>query len=124
MTIKSEKGEAPRQIGLPDSLANRLSEYIKKYRIRSDRHALFNTLKGRLDYNWARNLIKKLVIKTGVPKFHAHAAMRWCATTILRRGPSGKRLGIREVQIHLGHSSLSSTQRYTQIKKREVAEYV
>lgn len=124
LTIKSEKGEAPRQIGLPDSLVNRLSEYIEKYRIRSDSHALFTTLKGRLDYNWARNLIKKLAIKAGVPKFHAHAARHWCATTLLRRGPSGKRLDIREVQIHLGHSSLSSTQRYTHIKGREVAEHV
>lgn len=77
-----------------------------------------------MDYNWARNLIKKLAIKAGVPKFHAHAARHWCATTLLRRGPSGKRLDIREVQIHLGHSSLSSTQRYTHIKGREVAEHV
>ncbi len=40
----------------------------------------------------ARNLIKILAIKAGVPKFYAYAARHWCATTLLRRGPSGKRL--------------------------------
>ena len=124
LTIRSEKGEAPRVIGLPDSLVDRLSVYVERYRIASDDHAMFTTLKGRLNYNWARNLIKRIAIKAGVPKFHAHAARHWCATTLLRRDPSGKRLDIREVQIHLGHSSLSSTQRYTHIRGQEVAEHV
>lgn len=37
-------------------------------------------------------------------------------------GKDGRRLDIREVQIHLGHASLASTQVYTHIKSRDVAE--
>ena len=123
LTIPSEKGEAPRVIGLPDSLAKRLHEYIEKYRSPTDNVALFTTLKGRLNYNYARNMVKSIAIMAGVPKFHAHAARHWCATTLLKRDSQGRRLDIREVQIHLGHKSLSSTQLYTHIKERDVAEH-
>lgn len=77
-------------IGLPDSLVDRLSVYVDRYRIASDDHAMFTTLKGRLNYDRARNLIKRIAIRAGVPKFHAHAARHWCATTLLRRGPAEK----------------------------------
>ncbi len=123
LEISSEKGEAPRVIGLPDSLAERLRQYIELYRSKTDPVAMFTTLKGRLNYNWARNLVKKIAINAGVPKFHAHAARHWCGTRLLKRTKEGKRLDIREVQIHLGHASLASTQRYTHLSGREVAEH-
>ena len=41
----------------------------------------------------------------------------------LKRDSRGQRLDIREVQIHLGHRSLSSTQVYTHLREREVAEH-
>ena len=122
LKIPSEKGEAERIIGLPDSIAAKLGEYIDKYRSKTDPVALFTTEKGRLNYGWARNLVKKIAIKGGVPKFHAHAARHWCATTLLRENQRGKRMDIREVQIHLGHASLASTQVYTHPKGREIAK--
>lgn len=123
LTVSSEKGEAPRVIGLPGSLAERIQDYIARYRSQTDREALFTTTKGRLNYNYARSMVKSIAIKSGVPKFHAHAARHWCATTLLKRDSHGRRLDIREVQIHLGHRSLSSTQVYTHMKEREVAEH-
>ena len=123
LTVPSEKGEAQRVIGLPESLAARIQEYIEKYRSQTDRESLFTTTKGRLNYNYARNMVKSIAMKSGVPKFHAHAARHWCATTLLKRDSRGQRLDIREVQIHLGHRSLSSTQVYTHMKEREVAEH-
>ena len=122
LTIMSEKGEAPRIIGLPQSLAERLHEYIDKYRSKTDPVALFTTGKGRMNYGWARNIIKLIAKRAGIPKFHAHAARHWCATALLRDGKDGRHLDIREVQIHLGHASLASTQVYTHIKSRDVAE--
>lgn len=123
LKIPSEKGEAERIIGLPDSVAEKLDLYIHRYRSKTDPVALFTTEKGRLNYNWARNLVKKIAIKAGVPKFHAHAARHWCGTTLLRENQRGKRMDIREVQIHLGHASLASTQVYTHLKGREVAKH-
>ena len=122
LTVPSEKGEAPRVIGLPESLSFRLHEYIEKYRSRTDKEGLFTTTAGRMNYNYARTMIKSIARESGVPKFHAHAARHWCATTLLKRDSRGQRLDIREVQIHLGHKSLSSTQWYTHVREREVAD--
>ena len=123
LSVLSEKGEAPRVIGLPPSVTERLNEYIDKYRSQTDREALFTTTVGRLNYNYARNMVKSIARESGVPKFHAHAARHWCATTLLKRDSRGQRLDIREVQIHLGHRSLSSTQVYTHLREREVAKH-
>ena len=121
LTVPSEKGEAERVIGLPASVEERLREYIEKYRSPTDREALFTTTVGRLNYNYARNMVKSIAKESGVPRFHAHAARHWCATTLLKRDSQGHRLDIREIQIHLGHKSLSSTQWYTHVRDREVA---
>lgn len=123
LRIPSEKGEAVRIIGLPDTIAQKLDKYIHHYRSKTDPVALFTTEKGRLNYNWARNLVKIIATKAGVPKFHAHAARHWCGTTLLRENQRGKRMDIREVQIHLGHASLASTQVYTHLRGREVAKH-
>ncbi len=123
LTVPSEKGEAERVIGLPVSVAERLREYIDRYRSPTDREALFTTTVGRMNYNYSRNMVKSIANESGVPKFHAHAARHWCGTTMLRRDGNGNRLDIREVQIHLGHASLASTQVYTHLKEREVAEH-
>lgn len=45
------------------------------------------------------------------------------ATRLLKRTNERNKPDIREVQIHLGHKSLSSTQWYTHIKEREVADH-
>ena len=67
--------------------------------------------------------MKRMAVKTGVPRFHAHAARHWCATALLRRDSHGARLDIREIQIHPGHASLSSTQVYTHLTGREVSKH-
>ena len=68
-------------------------------------------------------MVKSIANEDGIPKFHAHAARHWCATILLKRDSQGKRPDIREVQIHLGHRSLSSTQWYTHVKKRDVTDH-
>ncbi len=67
--------------------------------------------------------MKNIGTKAGVSRFHAHAARHWCATALLRRDSHGAGLDIREIQIHLGHASLSSTQVYTHLTGREVAKH-
>jgi hypothetical protein len=56
---------------------------------------------------------------TGVKKFHWHAAARhWCATTLLKGYRRTKPIDIRMVQIHLGHMSLRTIQRYTHVSRK------
>jgi integrase len=121
--IRSEKGEAERFIGLPEEMMKDIKTYIEYYRNPSDPTALFTTKKGRISYQYVRNLLKRIGQRAGVPRFHAHSARHWCATALLK-GFFGSPLDIRLVQIHLGHKSLRTTERYTHITQEEVAEEV
>ncbi|WP_075057054.1 tyrosine-type recombinase/integrase [Thermogymnomonas acidicola] len=123
--IRSEKGEAERIIGLPTEVMNEIREYIEYYRYNSDPAALFTTRRGgRMSYHYVRNILGRIGARAGVPRFHAHAARHRCATALLRGIFGQKPLDIRMVQIHLGHRSLRTTERYTHITQEEVAEQV
>jgi hypothetical protein len=69
-------------------------------------------------------LAKMFETCAGVKKFHWHAARHWCATALLKGYRGAKPLDIRYVQIHMGHKSLRTTQRYTHITSQEAAEEV
>ncbi len=122
--IRSEKGEAERIIGLPGSIMEEIAEFVRYYRYNSDPAAFFTTRDGRMSYYYARNILSRIGARAGVPRFHAHAARHWCATALLRGIFGQKPLDIRMVQIHLGHRSLRTTQRYTHVTQEEVAEQV
>ena len=122
--IRSEKGEAERIIGLPDEILEDVRRYIRDYRPSSDPTALFTTPRGRMTYDYVRNLVKRIGAFTGIRKFHWHAARHWCATALLKGYRGAKPMDIRMVQIHLGHRSLRTTQRYTHVSQHEVAEVV
>ena len=122
--IRSEKGEAERIIGLPDKIMNDVRKYITDYRPNTDQTALFTTPKGRMTYDYIRNIAKRIGAFTGIKKFHWHAARHWCATALLKGYREAKPIDIRMVQIHLGHRSLRTTQRYTHVSQHEVAEVV
>ena len=122
--VRSEKGEAERFIGLPDEVMVRIHDYVNFYRSPTDPASLFTSKSGRLGYNYTRNLMKRIGLKAGVQQFHAHAARHWNATSLLKGINGAPPLDIRMVQIHLGHVSLKSTQRYTHVTQAEVASEV
>ena len=119
INIRSEKNEEPRKIGLPDQVMKDIEEYVSTYRYRTDSVALFTTKKGRLNYQFARNIVKKIAMSSGVVKFHAHTARHWNATELLRLD-----VDVSKVQIHLGHSDPRSTMVYTHLRQQEVAGVV
>ena len=122
--VRSEKGEKPRTVGLPDRAMDALNNYVNNYRYATDPKALFTTKSGRISYPYARKRIKEIGAKAGVPRFHAHAARHKCATMLLLGYRGSIPVDIRQVQIHLGHSSLATTQRYTHITSEEVAHSI
>ena len=122
--IRSEKGEAERIIGLPDKIMDDVKKYIKDYRPNTDQTALLTTPKGRMTYDYIRNIAKRIGAYTGIKKFHWHAARHWCATALLKGYRGAKPIDIRMVQIHLGHRSLRTTQRYTHVTQHEVVAVV
>ena len=124
LKVRSEKGEKERIVGLPDEMLKDLENYVTYYRPSTDKTALFTTLKGRLTYDYLRNLAKTFGAGANVKRFHWHAARHWCATALLKGYRGAPSLDIRYVQIHLGHTSLRTTQRYTHITAQETAEQV
>ena len=101
-----------------------VKKYINDYRPNTDQTALFTTPKGRMTYDYIRNIAKRIGAFTGIKKFHWHAARHWCATALLKGYRGAKPIDVRMVQIHLGHRSLRTTQRYTHVTQYEVAEVV
>ena len=97
---------------------------IEYYRYNSDTAALFTTRRRRMSYHYVRNILRQIGARAGVPRFHAHAARHWCAIALLRGIFGHKPLDICMVQIHLGHKSLKTTQRYTHVSQLEVADQV
>ena len=119
--IRSEKGEAERPIGLPPEMLKEINDYVEHYRSRSDPAALFTTSSGRISYDYLGHVVKQIGAAAGAKWFHCHAARHWCGTSLLRGMLGAKSLGIRYVQIHLGHKSLRTTQRYTHVSQNRMA---
>lgn len=66
-----------------------------------------------------RKYIKELGIAADLKELHPHALRHFCATRLLRSG-----IDIRKIQIHLGHSDIASTTRYTHMMGSEVQKEI
>ncbi|MBX8644904.1 MAG: tyrosine-type recombinase/integrase, partial [Thermoplasmata archaeon] len=55
----------------------------------------------------------------GIGKMHPHALRHWCATRLIKN-----RVSLRAVQIHLGHATISTTERYTHLSGEDVAREI
>ena len=119
MLVRSSKNEANRNVAFSDLTINAIREYIEKYRINSDSHALLTGDKGRITPGIIAQEIKECGRRSGVPELHPHALRHFCATNLLKGG-----LDLRKVQVYLGHKDISSTVIYTHIRTEDVQDEV
>ena len=98
---KQKLKEKDRYVPLPEIVISHINEYLEKYRMQSDQRAMFTTDKGRMTYQYLRNMIKKIGIKNGIPELHAHSFRHFYGTNMYRTTND-----LRLVQILLGHARI------------------
>jgi integrase/recombinase XerD len=114
------KGSRQRLAILPDRQSTRtINEYIEHRRIIGTEHEylFINSLERPLTSQGAANIISRLAISAGiVQRVTPHMLRHTVATLLLKNG-----VDIRIVQEFLGHSTISTTQRYTHVSKEHLA---
>ena len=114
---KQKLKEKDRYVPLPEIVISHINEYLEKYRMQSDQRAMFTTDKGRMTYQYLRNMIKKIGIKNGIPELHAHSFRHFYGTNMYRTTND-----LRLVQILLGHARIETTTVYEHLSSKEAAE--
>lgn len=112
--VAKGKGGKSRRLPLGEEAAAWLEDYLLNSRphlanTTSDDFLFLSSTGHRLDRGKLSKIVRELATSCGLEKpITPHLLRHACATHMLRRGA-----GIRQLQMLLGHSELSSTQRYT-----------
>ncbi|MGA2435859.1 MAG: tyrosine recombinase XerC [Bryobacteraceae bacterium] len=106
------KGKKERQVPFGSKAAAALARYLPERHGKPDQTALFlNHRGGRLTDRGARGIVKFYsIVLAGDNSLHPHSLRHAFATHLLSDGAD-----LRSIQELLGHATLSTTQKYTQV---------
>lgn len=107
LLIRRGKGDRPRMLLLADDTWEALQEYITRYRIRSDREALFTSRKGPISYGSLGKIAKEIGLAAGVPHFGWHRGRHRMIDAMLDLG-----VPLTAIQEIAGHSRAETTVGY------------
>ncbi len=110
--VRKGKGKKDRMFILSKKLSNKLKKFIEK---RKNWNFVFSEKKPLTTRN-IQKIVQKAALNSGIGKeAHPHTLRHCYATHLLENG-----IDIRKIQILLGHSSLSTTERYTHVSSTEL----
>ena len=106
------KGRKERMVPMPGKAAEALERYLgERAVVRNERAVFLNHRRGRLTDRGMRGIVKLYAtLLVGDPSIHPHSFRHAYATHLLADGAD-----LRAIQELLGHSRLSTTQKYTQV---------
>jgi integrase/recombinase XerC len=116
--IVTGKGGKQRQVPILDIVLETIEDYLNAcpYPKTPDRAIFLGSQGKRLNQGVAQKAMRNLRIELGLPETATpHALRHSFATHLLQNGAN-----LREIQEMLGHSSLSTTQRYTEVDTKEL----
>lgn len=110
------KGNKQRVIPISGTLLPELREWRT---LRKPGATFFNTLKGTTVHaSYVRRMVKRYALKAGIERdVHPHLLRHTCASSWLNDEP---RMSIKEVQFLMGHSRLSTTEKYLHANPVEI----
>lgn len=113
------KGRKERIVPLTDAAVARLRRYLERrgeFLPRPEEQGIFLGARGgRLDRRQADRIIKDLAVCGSIPQISAHTLRHSFASHMLQAGAD-----LRSVQELLGHSRISTTQRYTHLDLAQI----
>lgn len=112
------KGNKERLIPISATLLPELREWKS---LRKPGPVFFNTLKGGpIHDSYVRRMVKRYGLKAGIDRdVHPHLLRHTCASSWLNDHP---RLSTKQVQVLLGHSRLSTTEKYLHANPVEIQD--
>lgn len=111
------KGGKHRTIPMTSQAIEAIKVYLDLYRDDTDGPLFLTTLGKRLNRQRVSEMVGSYARKAGVKGVTAHTIRHTCATHLLDAGAD-----IRFIQEVLGHSSISSTQRYTHLSSNKMQD--
>lgn len=113
------KGGKERLVPVAKMAVTAIDDYLMRYRPEGKEDALFLSLKGkRLNRIVVWKVVKERAKQAGINKPVSPHTLRHCfATHLLEHGAD-----LRVIQEMLGHASIATTDRYTQISQKYLAE--
>ncbi len=114
------KGKKYRDIPVLTKISDQIKEYLKicPYPLKPDGPLFVGKRGGPLSARIIQRRIEKIRYKLGLPEFTTPHALRHSFATHLLSGGAD----LRAIQQLLGHSSLSTTQRYTDVNEKELIQ--
>ncbi len=115
--VNSGKGGKTRVVPMTDQASDWVQNYVYMVRGKEPGYLFVTSIRPKLNPSFLERLVKNYGTLAGIPYVTPHTLRHACATHLLEQGAD-----LRMIRDVLGHASVSSTQRYTQVSSVQMGQ--